>query len=364
MKEHPVHTIKVLIIIPTLQCGGSEKYVVQLCNTSRHPQIKITLAVLDNSAAFYTISNPLVTVIDLGVKKVRASFFKIRKLVQQLQPGIIYTTANHLNLYMALFKNVMAPGVVIVARESSIVSINNRRAKWPALYNLLVTCFYKRLNGIVCQSAYMQNDLLMHYRIKKERTVVIHNAVEATGPVNMAVQPNKFITVARLSEEKGLCRLIRAVAGLAIPFSYYIIGAGPQKEELEHLIAALGLQEKVFLMGEKTDPYKGMDDAAFFLLGSYYEGFPNAVLEAGALGIPVIAFDAPGGIGEIITHGSNGLLVKNDDAGAFTQTIERAATIDFDRQQIAASTLRLFAIAQTVQQTETFFLKIISRSCK
>lgn len=354
------HKIKLLVVIPSLQCGGTEKYIALLCNNIDTQKFDVTLAVINNAEAFYTINNTAVNVVNLNTKAVKLSFFKIRQLVKKLQPHIVYTNANHLNLYFALFKNLLAPKTIVIARESSIVSINSKRAKYPVLYNWLIKRFYKRLDHIICQSLYMQQDLIANYGIEKSKTTVINNTVEETAAVNNTVQKNKFITVARLSEEKGIDRLIQAVAKLKIPFSYYIIGDGNKKEALQQLVQKLGLQNNVFFEGQKQQPFKGMEDAGFFLMGSHYEGFPNVLLEAGAYGIPVIAFNVPGGINEIITDGQNGLLVNDDGPGAFAAAIAAAGNTNFSRAAIKESTFSRFSIKTAVVETEKLFISLFA----
>jgi glycosyltransferase involved in cell wall biosynthesis len=354
----PEHKIKLLVFIPSLECGGSEKYVSLLCNTINTQKFAVTLAVVNNAHPFYAISNPSVTVVNLQVQQVRHSFFKIKQLIKQVQPDIIYTNGNHLNLYFALFKNLLAHDITIVARESSIVSINSKRAKLPLIYNGLIRRFYKKLNCIICQSVYMQQDLIANYNIKKSKTVIINNAVEKVALIPVEPEKNKFITIARLSKEKGIDRLIRAVANLTVPFTYHIIGNGDQRDTLQQLITSLQLKDKVFLEGEKNDPFKGMEDASLFLMGSHYEGFPNTLLEAGTLGIAAVAFNAPGGINEIIADGTNGLLVNNDDVNAFTLAIEKAMAINFNRQQIKDDTERKFLVSRIIETTEELFIQL------
>jgi glycosyltransferase involved in cell wall biosynthesis len=360
MSASSISKIKILIFTPSLECGGSEKYVSQLCNNIDSGKFDVTLAVINNTNQFYQISNAAIRVIDLEMNRVSYSFFKILRIVKQVQPDIIYTNANHLNLYFAIFKNFLAKKITIIARESSIVSINSKRATWPFVYNGLIKYFYKRLNCIICQSQYMQQDLIANYNIEMDNTVVINNPVEENEFIiaeDIAIKKNKFITVARLSEEKGIDRVIRSVANLTIPFSYHIIGDGDKKAVLQSLINDLNLHDKIFLEGEKDKPYDGMEDATLFLLGSHYEGFPNVLLEAGMLGIPVVAFDAPGGISEIILQESNGLLVNNDNEKAFAQAIERALQLDFDKKQIMQTTQQKFAIKPIMVQIEALFLK-------
>jgi glycosyltransferase involved in cell wall biosynthesis len=354
--------IKLVILIPTLECGGSEKYVSLLCNNISMQRFAVTLIVLNNAQPFYKISNQAVDVVDLKVKHVRHSLFKISGILKKIQPDIVFSAANHLNVYLAIFRRIVAPNSIFIARESSVVSSNSKRAKFPFLYNRLIKKYYRRFDCIICQSEFMQQDLIDHYNIPKGKTIVINNPVEAVAyPVSISAGHQavvKIITVGRLSVEKGIDRLIRAMADVSIPFHFYIIGEGNQKATLKNLIDKFDLQNNVFLSGQKADPFKGMEDADLFLMGSHYEGFPNAVLEAGALGIPVVAFDAPGGIKNIITDGENGFLVKNSDEKLFTHTIEKALQTDFNRQQISNETVKRFSLKKMVSGIEDLFIQL------
>lgn len=354
--------IKLVILIPTLECGGSEKYVSLLCNNISNQHFAVTLIVLNNTHPFYKILNPAVNVVNLKVKHVRNSLFKILGVIQQQQPDIVFSAANHLNVYLAIFRRMVAPKNIFIARESSVVSSNSKRAKFPFLYTRLIKKYYRRFDCIICQSEFMQQDLIDHYNIPKEKTVVIHNPVE-TAAHSISISAGhksvvKLITVGRLSAEKGIDRLIRAVAEISIPFHFYIIGEGSQKAMLKDLIYKLQLQNNVFLIGQKNDPFEGMNDADLFLMGSHYEGFPNAVLEAGVLGIPVVAFDVPGGIKNIIIDGENGLLVKNNDEKLFTQTIVKALQIDFNRQQISNKAGERFSLKEMITGIEDLFINL------
>ena len=363
MSTATLQKIKLLIFIPTLECGGTEKYISILCNHINTSTFNVTLVVLNNADPFYEIDNR-VNLIDLKVQRVSRALFKIKKTIRQQQPDIILTTANHLNLLFVIFRKMLCKKIPIIARESSIVSFNNRNARFPMIYNLLVKLFFRRFNCIICQSNYMQVDLIKHFNIRENKTIVIHNPVEAmasddSSHTSAPHKINKFITVARLSAEKGIDRLIQAVAGFADPYQYYIIGDGKQKQALQEQINDLQLQGKIFLTGVRANPWQDMGDADLFLSGSYYEGFPNAVLEAGAMGIPVVAFDAPGGTREIITDHENGLLVN--DETAFTATIKKALQINFDRAGIIASTKKRFSINANISAVEELLVQLLPK---
>ena len=355
--------IKLLILTPTLQCGGSEKFVSLLCRHINTSIFSVCLVVVNNANPFIKIENPAVEIIELKKDRVLFSLLAIKKVVNNFKPDIIFSTANHLNIYLAIFKNRFSSNIKFIAREASIVSINSQQAKMPVLYNRLIKKYYRRFDMIICQSAYMQHDLVKHYRIPVGKAMVIHNATE--GVLNTPVQPKqnsehvyKFITVARLSDEKGIERLIHAVGLLSIPFTYHIIGEGSKRDKLQELIDELQLGNKVFLVGQKTDPFNGMEDVDLFLMGSYYEGFPNVLLEAGAHGIPVVAFNAPGGIAEIISDNVNGLLVEDNDIIAFAAAIKNALAGNFNRDQIIETTKKRFSVSGMMAAMENIFLKL------
>ena len=133
--QHNNKKVKLLVLTPTLECGGSEKYVALLCNTINTQEFDVTLGVINNAHPFYTISNSAIKICNLQKKHVRSSLFKILATIKAEQPDIVYTTANHLNLYLVLFRQLLPPKKILIARESSVVSMNTKRAKFSALYN-------------------------------------------------------------------------------------------------------------------------------------------------------------------------------------------------------------------------------------
>jgi len=356
--------VRLLIITPTMECGGSEKFVSLVCNHIDTSRFLVRLVVINNAKQFYQIKNEAVEIVDLKKKRVLFSLSAIKKISDNFKPDIIFSTANHLNVYLAIFRNKFNKNIKFIAREASIVSITSKKAPMPAFYELLIKKYYRRFDIIICQSAYMQQDLVNQYSIPANKIMIVHNATVELPVSAIQQEPleakrvYKFITVARLSGEKGIERLIHAVGLLIIPFKYYIIGEGNKRNELQKLIEDLQLQDKVFLVGQKTGSFNGMEDADLFLMGSYYEGFPNVLLEAGAHGIPVVAFNAPGGIAEIITANENGLLVDDNDLIAFAASINKAITTGFNRTQIIETTKKRFSVNSMMPVIENIFLKL------
>lgn len=352
------HKIKLLIFVPTLECGGVERNVSIICNNLDTSRYDVTLAVLNNANQFFRIKNPDIKLINLEIKNVRKSLFRILSISRKIRPDIILTTANHLNLLFGIFKWMFPARIKIIARESSIVSVNTQRTWHPAVYHWLLRVFYKQIDFIVCQSKYMQFDLVENYNIKIGKTSIIPNAAIKAELKTGNYVPGRtvnLITVTRLSKDKGIDRLIRAVTRLNIPFRLTVIGEGYMREPLQKLINELSLDSCVFLVGRDGNPFSLVPNPDLFLMVSYYEGFPNAMLEALTAGIPVVAFDAPGGIAELLENYENGILVKDNDEQKFADAIVEALNMNFNREKIREKILDKFNIENIMKQWYDLF---------
>ena len=121
--------------------------------------------------------------------------------------------------------------------------------------------------------------------------------------------------------------MFQAFAGLADKYPEYtltVYGEGELRETLQERIASLGLEKRIFLPGVIPDVADKIEKASLFLLTSYSEGISNALIEAMALGLPVIATDVPsGGTQELIRQEENGLIIPAGDAKALEKAMDR-----------------------------------------
>ena len=117
-----------------------------------------------------------------------------------------------------------------------------------------------------------------------------------------------------MEPQKNQKLLINAFSDLAKDFPDYtliIYGEGSLRNELENYIISKGLQSKVVLPGVKNNIQEYIKDASLFVLSSDYEGIPNALIEAMAIGLPCVSTDcSPGGARELIADGENGTIVE------------------------------------------------------
>ncbi len=225
----------------------------------------------------------------------------------------------------------------------------NRRYPWLAFHHGYTAEdrkmeWYNRLNRwslpaarrvvVVCGpfAAQMQAD-----GVAPDRIEILHNSVEIPEPVapaavqalrtRLGIGPEErvILSIGRFSKEKAHIDLLHAFARLPnrSGLRLVLVGDGPERENLTRQAAALGISSAVVFAGQVADvnPFYAM--ASLFVLPSHSEGSPNVLLEALAAGVPIVATEV-GGVPEVITDETNGLLVPPASPEALAQTIGRA----------------------------------------
>ena len=306
---------KIFFILPTLCAGGAERvmsFVAQQLNDSKF-EAKLIVLGYENDAVYIVDK---IEVIYLNKKRLLLAIFDLFFLIRKEKPAIVMSAIGHVNVIMGLFSFAFK-NIKFIGREASVVSkmsqFSNSKVK---ISYFLIRFFYKRLDKIVCQSQDMKNDFINNFNISDSQLMVIHNPITAM-PEIMHIKNEtdlmSFITVGRLSPEKGHLRLLEVLAKIdSYAFVYTIVGSGPLKSEIKETIIRLGIQDKVSFIPYTSKVLELLSENDYFLQGSYVEGFPNALLESCTVGTPVLAFNVPGGTKEIVEQGINGFIVEDE----------------------------------------------------
>ena len=141
----------------------------------------------------------------------------------------------------------------------------------------------------------------------------------------------------RLVREKGFDLLLKAFSTVKKSYpewSLTILGEGSLRSELECLSQSLDIVNSVHFLGRVKNPYEYLQQADIFVMSSRFEGFPNALCEAMACGLPVISTDCPSGPPEIIRDGVDGILVKNENVEALTEAMSHLISDEKQRQKL------------------------------
>jgi glycosyltransferase involved in cell wall biosynthesis len=232
---------------------------------------------------------------------------KLRKLLSVVQPDGVLSFLPESNILTILAAARLRTRIIISERAQP--ASDTTQALWV---RTLRRVLYARSDVIVAQTHDAAEWIRAHCR---KRAVVIPNSLRVMPDI---VQTRERIVVAigRLARQKGFDLLLRAMARVAPAFpewSTVIIGKGPERERLQQLSEELGLRERVRLLGEIPDVETWLARAGMVVQPSRFEGFPNVVLEAMAMGAAVVSADCPAGPADLIDDGVNGRLVPVED---------------------------------------------------
>jgi glycosyltransferase involved in cell wall biosynthesis len=202
----------------------------------------------------------------------------------------------------------------------------------------------KRAAYIFCPSAYLRR-LVLAWGIPPERVSVLPNPVPSVPDLpsreelrrTFGLNGATLAFAGRLTAQKSLSRALESVAA-AEGVGLVIAGDGPDREELERRAQELGLGDRVRFLGTQprrriVELFRAADAA---ILSSSWENFPHTVVEALAVGTPVLAMDA-GGVGEVVRDGENGLLVPAGDGAQLAEAVRRYFTDDALRERLRAA---------------------------
>jgi glycosyltransferase involved in cell wall biosynthesis len=336
---------KLLMIIFSLDKGGAEKIFSFLANNLDLNKFDIYFLTINKTKKDAFVLRPEVKHIQLDHSRMLFGIYSIYKSIKEVNPAVIMSTLSPVNIIVGFIRKLgFFKNSKFILRESSIPSVNNvLSGKHSALLDYLTREIYHVFNALVCQSQDMKLDLIENYGIDANKIYLINNPnlkspALSNDNIDIDIPKDKkiLICVGNLRREKGQDRLLNVLQDLKgkIDFQFWIIGDGVKRETLHGLVSEYGLENDVFFLGHKKNVTAYLKHADLFLQGSYYEGFPNALLEANELGVPVVAFNVKGGTKEIVQNGLNGFLVDDNDLEAFRNAILKALEFPFNKQEI------------------------------
>jgi glycosyltransferase involved in cell wall biosynthesis len=276
------------------------------------------------------------------------------RLVGTLRRGrfdIVDAWLFHAYAITSLTRPVTRIPVLIAGRRS----LSHHKHRFGRVERLLDRIARRSVDAIVANSDAVRAEVARYEGIDIGRMRVIHNGLDIPAPLPPAardalraawgVGPDDVLIgcVANYKSGKGQEMLIRAIAR-ALPgtprLKLILVGEGPRRPELERLVDDLGIHDAVLLHGAEPDARDIIGAFDIAAQASVSEGLPNAVLEAAAAGLPIVATDA-GGTAEILDQGRTGILVPIDDEAAMAAAISRLSS-DPDLRRSLGESARSF----------------------
>jgi glycosyltransferase involved in cell wall biosynthesis len=350
--------IKITFTLPNLMAGGAERVISYIAQNLDTSIFNVTLLIIGYSRdASYDVQG--IKIIFFEKERVLHGIWPLIIYINKQKPDILVSAVGHLNTVTA-FLSLLFPKTKFISREVTVLSLddaffNGKKIRPLAWISKKRFHFFDK---IICQSQDMKEDIVNNYNIRANKFVVINNPITDSFLLKNQTEKNnpvRYITVGRLSREKGIHRIIKVLSNLDFPFHYTLIGNGDEKENILSLINELGLHNKFTHIEFTKDVSKYLAENDFFLQGSYFEGFPNCLIESCSVGTPVIAFKAPGGTKEIIENNVNGFYVNDEDE--FLDKLK--SNRNWNAKIVRASVIKKFSKEKIIQQYQNLFLKIV-----
>lgn len=325
--------MNILFFVSSMHAGGAERVAATLASAwaRRGDTVTLVCSYSGRGTCFYPL-HERVRILWLADHLARLRWtgplkklWAVRQLVHEVKPDVIVSFLTNVNVTVLLATRGLTTPVIVCERTDPVYGDNLepiltslRRWTYPWAHRVLVQTTQSVAH-------------LRRVAARVRRLSVIPNPLPPDLPALRQSEPadtGRFVLMAmgRFHPVKQFDHLIDTFGSLADRYPDWdleIWGDGPQREVLLAQIERLGLGARVSLPGRTAEPWEVMMHAHAFVLSSRVEGFPNALLEAMALGLPCVALDCPSGPSELSDGGRVAVLVPQNDASAFSAALAR-----------------------------------------
>lgn len=279
-----------------------------------------------------------IRVIVLDRSRAVGAFFPICRYLRSERPGVVFSAEDHMNLVVtaAMLATASRAKLSVSSRVTPFDTYSNKVFTKRWVMKQIATPLGRRADALVCVSRDMIAQYLSIFGPRPFQC--IYNVIcdqDSAARMQLPVQDEPWlqdktlpvvISAGRLAPEKGFPDLIRAVriVNETRPARLLILGEGPMEDELQRLIDAEGIRDRVKLIGFRSNPHQYFIRADVFVLSSYVEGLPNVLVEAMECGCTPVATDCPTGPREVLQDGRYGQLVAVHDPAAMAAAIVQA----------------------------------------
>jgi glycosyltransferase involved in cell wall biosynthesis len=352
--------VRTALFLPSLEGGGAERMIVTLANGLARDAVPIDLVVGSSEGPNRVRVDSGVRLIDLKSPRMLRCIFPLAGYLRRERPSTLLATLENANLAALAARVIAGVPLSVVLRVACVSSELSKHADWKSRLVLRLHRVALRFaDQVVAISEGVATDLRETTAIESARLRVIPNPAFSDDIIERASQPCEHewchggvrlvAGVGRLDSNKNFAALVRAFAIVRArqPLRLLILGEGPERATLLELARSLGVAGDLALPGYVENPYPIMRRADVVVVPSKSEGFGNVVVEALALGTPVVATRCPGGPVEILENGKWGRLVAvDDDAGMADAIVKSLNDGRRDTQQRA----RAFSSASISEQ--------------
>jgi glycosyltransferase involved in cell wall biosynthesis len=326
--------MRIALLVPTTEIGGVERVAVNLANGLRECGAEVDFVVGRAGGGMARFVDRGIQVFDLESDHMLRSVPRLVKYLRAREPEAIIAAMTHCSAAAVLARAAAGKSTRIVATEHSTMSriVANTSGLKYRLLPLWSRWVLNSVDHIVAVSSGVADDLSALTAIPRERFRVIYNPVISDTLYTAAKamvehswfqsgEPPVILAVGRLDKAKDFPMLVRAFRSIRNCRSarLMILGEGPERNRIEEVVRELHLTQDVALPGFEHNPYRFMKRAAAFASSSQWEGFGVVLVEALALGTPVVSTNCAHGPAEILGNGKYGTLVPPGDHEAMAR---------------------------------------------
>jgi glycosyltransferase involved in cell wall biosynthesis len=355
--------MRVTLVISSLGGGGAERVLTTLANYWVEQGHQVTIISIADDAG--DVEYPIDSRVTVRQLSLRASSHTLRDAVganvgrlRALRAAVRDSRPDGVIAFMTE-NNILTRFATLGLRKPVIVSerVIYRRPTIPRFWRWLRPVAYRLSTALVLQTddSIEQVPKLLHSKVR-----VIPNPVPP-GPrrvVRDQSTQHTLIAMGRLSGEKGFDLLLESFAKIAPKhpdWSLTIYGEGRLHDDLLAQRDSLGLRDRVNFPGPTRQPRERMAESDLFVLSSRHEGFPNALCEAMATGVPVVSFACDYGPRSIIRDGIDGVLVPNENVDALAVALDRLMSDPAERDRLGNAAVEIvdrFSLPRVAAQWE------------
>lgn len=299
---------RIAFVINSLGPGGAERVLDNILHMTPEGEWECHLILLDKEDEHRTPPD-FVTIhrLDCGLRLL-PSIRQLRERIRAIRPDLVVSFLVRANIAAIIAARAVGAPCIISERSHLTTHFAERhRGLQRAAASLASRLAYPHAHHIIAVSEGVRSDLVDNFGVQPHLSASIPNPYDLEGIARAAEiapelpLPDRFmVSVGRLVGAKGFDDLIKAYSIAQPRIPLVILGEGPERSNLNALIASLGLQDRILLLGYAKNPFAIVGRAEMFVSASHCEGFPNAMAEAMALGVPIVATDCPSGPAEIL----------------------------------------------------------------
>jgi glycosyltransferase involved in cell wall biosynthesis len=360
---HKINEGRVAIFVSFSGEGGVERMILNLAGGLRDEGFDVDLVLVKARGAHVQSIPAGVRVVKLNARHTLTSLPALVRYLRKERPQVLLAAKDRAIKTAVLARAFARVPTRLVGRLGTTLSaaLHGRNPVKKRIWYTSMRLYYRYVDRIVAVSQGVADDVLAITGLSRERVAVVRNPVWTPELARLAQEPADhpwfqahdtpvILGAGRLTRQKDFATLIRAFAEVRArrPCLLILLGEGSLRSRLEALASELNVRDDVSLPGFVANPYAWIARAHLFVLSSLWEGSPNVLTEALALGVPVVATDCPSGPREILKDGEYGTLVPMGDVSALARAM--AATLDHPRsRERLQEAARPYTVEQSVR---------------